>query len=82
MDGADGNDVGVLLGVEIVEVGSVLEVICENGAVFNNGVGNYIVVVGLDVEGDVLLGEDVLYDLEDLCVRGGRCCDGNGGACK
>ena len=71
VDRCHGDDVGTLLSVEVIEVGGVLEVVCENGAVFNNVVGNNIVAVGLDVEGDVLLGEDLLYDLEDLCVRSG-----------
>ena len=80
MDGSNGNDVGVLLSVEVVEVGSVLEVVCGAGAVLNNGVGNNIIVVGLNVKGDVLLGEDLLCDLKDLCVGSGRCCDGDGAA--
>ena len=80
MDGSDGNDVSVLLSVEVVEVGSVLEVVCGAGAVLNNGVRNNIIVVGLDVKGDVLLGEDLLCDLKDFCVGSGGCCDGDGGA--
>lgn len=71
-----------LLGVEVIEVGRVLEVVCQNGAVFNDVVGNDVIVVGLDVEGDVLLCEDLLCDLKDLCVRSGGCCNGDGGACE
>ena len=55
MDGSHGDDVGALLGVEVIEVGRVLEVVCQNGAVFNDVVGNDVIVVGLDVDGDVLL---------------------------
>ena len=73
---------GALLGVEVIEVGRVLEVVCQNGAVFNDVVGNDVIVVGLDVEGDVLLCEDLLCDLKDLCVRSGGCCNGDGGACE
>lgn len=82
MDGSHGDDVGALLGVEVIEVGGVLEVVCQNGAVFNDVVGNDVIVVGLDIEGDVLLCEDLLCDLKDLCVRSGGCCDGDGGACE
>ena len=73
---------GALLSVEVIEVGRVLEVVCQNGAVFNDVVGNDVIVVGLDVEGDVLLCEDLLCDLKDLCVRSGGCCNGDGGACE
>lgn len=59
-----------------------LEVVCENGAVLNDVVGDHIVAVGLDIEGDVLCCEDLLCDLKDLCVRGYGCCDGDGGACE
>ena len=78
MDGSNGNDVSVLLSVEVVEVRSVLEVVCDAGTVLNNGVGDNVIVVGLDVKGNVLLGEDLLCDLKDLCV--GRCRDGDGAA--
>lgn len=80
MDGSNGNDVSVLLSVEVVEVRSVLEVVCDAGTVLNNGVGDNIIVVGLDVKGNVLLGEDLLCDLKDLCVGCGRCRDGDGAA--
>ena len=78
MDGGNGDDVGVVLGVEIVEIGLVLEVVGVDSAVFDNGVGHDIVIIDLDVEGDVLLGEDALHDLEDLSVRGRRSGDGDG----
>ena len=73
---------GALLGIEVIEVGGVLEVVCQNGAVFNDVVGNDVIVVGLNIEGDVLLCEDLLCDLKDLCVRSGGCCDGDSGACE
>ncbi len=57
-----------------------LEVVCEHRAVLNDGVGDDVVVVDLDVEGDVLLCEDLLCDLEDLGVRGGGGCNGDGSA--
>ena len=80
MAGRHGHDVSVLLSVEVVEVRSVLEVVCGAGAVLNNGVRNNIIVVGLDVKGNVLLGEDLLCDLKDLCVGCGRCRDRDGAA--
>lgn len=82
VDGCHGDDVGALLSVEVVEVGGVLEVVCQNSAVFNDVVGNDVVAVGLDIKGDVLLGEDLLCDLEDLRVRSYGRCDGNGSACE
>ena len=75
-----GDDVGTLLGVEVVKVRSVLEVVCQNGAVLYDGVGNDVVVVDLDVKGDALLGKDVRCNLKDLGVRSGGCRNGNGAA--
>ena len=49
-----------------------LEVVGVHGAVFDDGVGHDVVVVGLDIEGDVLLGKDRLGNLEDLSVRSRR----------
>lgn len=50
MDCADRHKVSALFFVEVVKVRGVLEVVCVYGAVLNNGVGNYIVVVGLNIE--------------------------------
>ena len=69
-----------LLSIEVVEVGGMLEVVCIAGAVLNNGIGNYIVVEHLNFKGDILLGEDMLCDLKNLCVRSGGGCNGNGSA--
>ena len=78
MDSADGNDVSVVLGVEVVEIRSVLEVVGINLAAFNDLVGDYVVCVLLDVESDVLLGKDILCNCEDLGVRSGRSGDRDG----
>jgi len=78
MDGGNAYQVGVVLLVKVLQVGAVLEVVGVDSAVFDNGVGHDIVIVDLDVEGDVLLGEDALHDLEDLSVRGRRSGDGDG----
>ena len=62
-----------LLGVEVLEVGQVLEVVGVDAAVLNEGVGGDVVVDDLDLQCDTLLSQNVLDDLEDLGVgRGGR----------
>ena len=70
VNGGNRNDVGTVLGIEIIKVRGVLEVVGVHGAVFDDGVGHDVVVVGLDIEGDVLLGKDRLGNLKDLSVRG------------
>ena len=63
---------GAVLGIEVLQIGQVLEVVGVHGTVVNHSVGNNIVVVDLDVQGDVLGGQDLLGDLQDLGVgRGG-----------
>ena len=69
---------GALFGVEVIKIGGVLEVVGVNGAVLHDGVGNNVVVVGLNVEGDVLFGKDLFGDLEDLGVGRGGGGDGDG----
>ena len=78
MDGGNGDDVGALFSVKVDQVRSMLEVVGMRRAIFDNIVGNHIVRIGLDVEGDVLLGKDGLGDLEDLSVRGRGSGDGDG----
>ena len=58
--------------VEVVKVRSVLEVVCVYGAVLNNGIGNYIVVVGLNIESYAFFGENLLCNFENFSVRCGR----------
>ncbi len=53
MNGGDRNNVCVVLGVEVIEIGRVLEVVCKNGAVLYHIIGNNIVAVFLNVEGYV-----------------------------
>ena len=71
MDIANGDDVRVVLLVEIVEVRLVLEVVCVDLAGLNNIVGLDIIFELFDVKGDALSGED-------LGVRCGGCSDGYG----
>ena len=68
VNGSDGDDVGAVFLVEVIKIGGVLEVVGVHGAVLHDGVGHNVVVVGLNVEGDVLFGKDLLGDLEDLGV--------------
>lgn len=72
MDCADRHKVSALFFVEVVKVRSVLEVVCVYGAVLNNGVGNYIVVVGLNIESYAFFGENLLCNFENFGVRCGR----------
>ena len=69
---------GAVFLVEVIKIGGVLEVVGVHGAVLHDGVGHNVVVVGLNVEGDVLFGKDLLGDLEDLGVGRGGCGDGDG----
>ena len=71
MDTGHGDEVRTLLGVEVLEVGQVLEVVGVDAAVFNEGVGGDVVVDDLDLQCDTLLSQDVLDDLEDLGVGRG-----------
>ena len=56
MDIANGDDVRVVLLVEIVEVRLVLEVVCVDLAGLNNIVGLDIIFELFDVKGDALSG--------------------------
>lgn len=78
MDIANGDDVRVVLLVEIVEVRLVLEVVCVDLAGLNNIVGLDIIFELFDVKGDALSGKDLLGNGEDLGVRCGGCSDGYG----
>ena len=52
MDRADGNDIGAVFGVEVIEVRNMLEVVGIDFAAVNNVVGLYIIGEFFDVEGD------------------------------
>ena len=71
MDGKNGNKVGAVLGVEVIEVGGVLEVVGQDGAVLYHVIGDDIVAVFLNIKGDILGGEDLLGYGKDLGVGGG-----------
>ncbi len=51
---------GAVFGVEVVQIGLMLEVVGVDGAVLDNIVGDDIVVVLLNVQGDVLCGKNFL----------------------
>lgn len=73
---ADGDDVGIVLLVEIIEVGLVLEVVRVNFAGLNNVVGLDIVGELLDVKGHALSCEYLFGNGEDFGVRCGGGGDG------
>lgn len=77
MDGADRDEVGAVLGVEAVEIGLVLEVVCVERAVGQSLVRQDVVVIGDDLELVAFVGEGLLDLLEDLGVRGGAGTDGD-----
>ena len=71
MDASNGDQVGALLLIEVVQVGLMLEVVGVALAILNDGVGDHIVIVLLDVQSDALVGQDLLADLQDLAVGAG-----------
>ena len=76
MDGKNRNDVSAVFGVEVIEVRGVLEVVGQDGAVLYNIIGDNIVAVLLDIQGDVLRGQDLLGNGQNLGVGSGG--SGNG----
>ena len=60
MDRENRNDVSAVFGVEVIEVRGVLEVVGQDGAVLYNIIGDNIVAVLLDIQGDVLRGQNFL----------------------
>ena len=62
---------GALLLIEVVQVGLMLEVVGVALAILNDGVGDHIVIVLLDVQRNALVGQDLLADLQDLAVGSG-----------
>lgn len=77
MDGKNRNDVSAVFGVEVIEVRGVLEVVGQDGAVLYNIIGDNIVAVLLDIQGDVLRGQNFLGNSQDLSA-GGAGGSGNG----
>ena len=73
MQARHADQMGAAVLVEIVHVGDVLEVVGIQLAVLHVVVGQHVVVVIHDLQGDALLGQDLLGLLQDLGVgRGGR----------
>ena len=62
---------GAVVGVVAVHVGDVLEVVGVQRAVLHAVVGGVVVVDGLNLQGDALLGQHVHHLLQDLHVGGG-----------
>ena len=71
VDTGNGDQVGALLLIEVVQVGLMLEVVGVALAILNDGVGDHIVIVLLDVQRNALVGQDLLADLQDLAVGSG-----------
>ena len=71
VDAGNGDQVGALLLIEVVQVGLMLEVVGVALAILNDGVGDHVVIVLLDVQRNALVGQDLLADLQDL-AGGGR----------
>ena len=78
VDAGDGHQMGTLLLVEVVQIRLMLEVVGVALAVLDDGVGDHIVVVLLDVQSDALSGQNVLADLQDLAVGSGSCSAADG----
>ena len=72
MDGGGADQVGAVAGVELVHVGDMLEVVGVQVAVLHRGVGLNVVVEDRDLQGDALLGQQLLDHLQDLGVGRGR----------
>ena len=64
--------VGLVLGVEGVKIGLMLEVVGIHFPVFHHGVGNHIVGILGDLQGPAVLGKNVAGDFQDLRVGDGR----------
>ena len=71
VDASNRDQVGALLLIEVVQVGLMLEVVGVALAILNDGVGDHIVIVLLDVQRNALVGQDLLADLQDLAVGAG-----------
>ena len=71
VDAGDGDQVGAVLRVEVVQVGLVLEVVGVHRAVLDHVVGDDVVVKFLDVQGDALGLQDGHADLQHFAVGGG-----------
>ena len=78
VDAGDRHQMGALFLIEVVQIRLMLEVVGVALAVLDDGVGDHIVVVLLNVQRDALGGQDVLADLQHLAVgsRGSRAADG------
>ena len=73
MQAGGAHQVGAVAGVEVVHVGDVLEVVGVQLAVLHVVVGQHVVIVIHNLQGDAVLGQDLLGLLQDLGVgRGGR----------
>ena len=70
MDLGGADQAGAVLHVEVIQVGDVLEVVGVQGTVLHSLVGEDIVVELPDLQGDPLLGQEVLHHLQNLGVGG------------
>ena len=65
-------DVSALLGVEVVQIGLVLEVVGIQAAVLHGGVGHHVVVEFHDLQSYVMLGQNGGGILQNLGVGAGE----------
>ena len=78
MNHGNAYQVGVVFGIEGFQIRNVLEVVGIHFAVFHHIVGNHIVGILGDLQIPAVLGQDILGDLQDLCVGRGGCGYGDG----
>ena len=72
MDAGDAHQMGAAGGVEVIQIGDVLEVVGVLITVLHGGIGHHIVAVLVDLQVDALLGQNGYALLQDLGVGGGR----------
>ena len=63
---------GAAGGVEVIQIGDVLEVVGVLIAVLHGGIGHHIVAVLMNLQVDALFGQNGYALLQDLGVGGGR----------
>ena len=80
VDRADADQMGAVLLVEALEVGTMLEVVGVDLAALGDEVGLDVVAELDDLEGDALLGQNVLGGVQNLSVGRGRSGNLQGGA--
>lgn len=70
VDAGDAHQMGAAGGVEVIQIGDVLEVVGVLITVLHGGIGHHIVAVLVDLQVDALLGQNGYALLQDLGVGG------------